>query len=274
MQNDLCQQTAETSLKKNEPSTLTSLHTKSNEFEQIETIFSKARFLYFSDGIWGQSVHNTKWIWNGSVSSKNRKYTIMQTANVNPPITITVRHEELTQSIRDYAAKKIESLHLDYPKIIEAKFILDVQKNRHIAEIVLFCANHITIEAHSEAPSMYAAMDETIDKIARRMRKQKTRLMKRNRPHRNESIRYLDQKYFTEEAMDHPEDSTHDPEPFIMHPDNYKLRTMYKEDAIMELELGDRPFVLYKSARRGCLTIIYRRKDGEYAAMDINKDAL
>jgi hypothetical protein len=79
---------------------------------------------------------------------------------------------------------------------------------------------------------------------------------------------------FTEEAMDHPEDSTHDPEPFIMHPDNYKLRTMYKEDAIMELELGDRPFVLYKSARRGCLTIIYRRKDGEYAAMDINKDAL
>ena len=122
----------------------------------------------------------------------------MQTANVNPPITITVRHEELTPSLREYAEKKIESLHLDYPKIIEAKVILDVQKNRHIAEIVLFCANHITIEAHSEDRSMYAAMDATIEKIARRMRKQKTRLMKRNRPHRNESIRYLEERYFTE----------------------------------------------------------------------------
>jgi putative sigma-54 modulation protein len=37
----------------------------------------------------------------------------------------------------------------------------------------------------------------------------------------------------------------------------------------MELELSDRPFVLYKSARRGCLTIIYRRKDGDYAAIDV-----
>ena len=196
----------------------------------------------------------------------------MQTANVNPPITITVRHEDLTPSIKEYAEKKIESLHLDYPKIIEAKIVLDVQKNRHVAEIVLFCANHITIDAHSEDRSMYAALDATIDKIARRMRKQKTRLIKKSRPHRNESIRYLEERFYNEEAMDHPEDSEHDPEPFIIHPDNYKLRTMYKEDAIMELELGDRPFVLYKSARRGCLSIIYRRKDGEYASLDVGKE--
>jgi len=70
--------------------------------------------------------------------------------------------------------------------------------------------------------------------------------------------------------MDHPEEAEHDPEPFIIFPDKYAVKTMYKEDAIMELELSDRPFVLYKSARRDCLTIIYRRKDGEYAAMDVN----
>jgi putative sigma-54 modulation protein len=196
----------------------------------------------------------------------------MQTANVNPPITITVRHEQLTPSLKEHAEKKIESLHLDYPRIIEAKIVLDVQKNRHIAEIILYCANHITIEAESEDANMYAALDATIDKIARRMRKQKTRLMKKNRPHRNESIRYLDEKYFNEEALDHPEESVEDPIPYIIHADNYKLRTMFKEDAIMELELGDRPFILYKSARRGCLSIIYRRKDGEYASMDIKPE--
>jgi putative sigma-54 modulation protein len=195
----------------------------------------------------------------------------MQTANVNLPVTVTVRHEEVTDSLRDYAHKKIESLHLDYPKIIEAKVILDVQKNRQIAEIILFCTNHITIEAHSEGRDMYVALDETIEKIARRMRKHKTRLMKKNRPHRNESIRYLDERHFNEEAMDHPEESVHDPEPFIVFPEKVAVKTMFKEDAIMELELSDRPFVLYKSARRHCLTIIYRRKDGEYAAIDIQQ---
>ena len=95
----------------------------------------------------------------------------MQTANVNLPITVTVRHEQVTDALRDHAHRKIESLHLDYPRIIEAKAILDVQKNRHVAEIILFCANHITIEAHTEGKDMYVALDETIEKIARRMRK-------------------------------------------------------------------------------------------------------
>lgn len=193
----------------------------------------------------------------------------MQTANVNLPITVTVRHEHVTDALRDHAHKKIEGLHLDYPRIIEAKAILDVQKNRHIAEIILFCANHITIEAHTEGQDMYAAIDETIDKIARRMRKHKTRLMKLKRPHRNDSIRHLDERFFRDEIIDHPEEAEHDPEPFLVHPEKYRLKTMYKEDAVMELELSERPFVLYKSARRGCLTIIYRRKDGEYGAIDI-----
>ena len=194
----------------------------------------------------------------------------MQTANVNLPITVTVRHEQVTDALRAHAHKKIEGLHLDYPRIIEAKVILDVQKNRHIAEIILFCANHITIEAHTEGKDMYAALDETIEKIARRMRKHKTRLMKLHRPHRNESIRHVEERFFTEAVLDHPAGSDVEPEPFIVFPDNYSIRTMFKEDAIMQLELSDRPFVLYKSARRGCLTIVYRRKDGEYAAIDIN----
>ncbi len=193
----------------------------------------------------------------------------MQTANVNLPITVTVRHEQVTDALREHARKKIEGLHLDYPRIIEAKAILDVQKNRHIAEIILFCANHITIEAHTEGKDMYVALDETAEKIARRMRKHKTRLMKKHRPHRNESIRTLEESYFNESVLDHPEDSDIDPEPFIVHPDNYSIRTMFKEDAIMQLELSDRPFVLYKSARRSCLTIVYRRKDGEYASIDV-----
>lgn len=194
----------------------------------------------------------------------------MQTANINLPITVTVRHEHVTDALREHAIKKIESLHLDYPRIIEAKIILDVQKNRHIAEIILFCANHITIEAHTEGKDMYVALDETIEKIARRMRKHKTRLLKRHRPHRNESIRHLEERYFKADVLDHPEDSDVDPLPFVVHPENYAIRTMFKEDAIMQLELSDRPFVLYKSARRDCLTIVYRRKDGEYAALNIN----
>jgi len=106
----------------------------------------------------------------------------MQSVNLDPHVTITVRHEQATDSLKGYAFRKIAGLHLDYPKIIEAKAILDVQGRRHRAEIILFCANHITIDASSETIDMYRSIDETIDKIARRMRKHKTRLLKQHRP--------------------------------------------------------------------------------------------
>ena len=193
----------------------------------------------------------------------------MQTQNVNPPVTITVRHESVTDSIREFVQKKIGTLHLDYPKIIEAKVVLDVQKNRHIAEIILFCANHIVIDASTEGKDMYAAIDETISKIARRMRKHKTRLLKRHRPKPEETIKQLDEKVYSPDILDtHPEEAAHDPEPMIIHRESQKLKTLLKEDAILELELSDKPFLVYTNARRNVLQIIYRRDDGDYSIIE------
>ncbi len=97
----------------------------------------------------------------------------MQTVNANPNVKVTGRHLAITDAINDYATRKIEGLHLDYPKIIEAHVILGVEKYRHWAEVVLVCSNHITIEAREETNDLYAALDAVTDKIARQMRKYK-----------------------------------------------------------------------------------------------------
>lgn len=194
----------------------------------------------------------------------------MQVANANPHITITVRHENVTDALRSHATKKIEGLHLDYPRIIEAKVILDVQKDRHIAEVILFCADHITIDASTEGRDMYASIDETVSKIARRMRKHKTRLLKKHRPRPEDTIKHIEQRIFDETIFDHPEDSQEDPVPYFVHPETYRQRTLRKEEAVMELELSDRPFVLFTNERRNVRQIVYRRKDGEYGVIDVD----
>lgn len=200
----------------------------------------------------------------------------MQTVNVNLPITVTGRGVSVTDSIRDYATKKIEGLHLDYPRIIEAKVLVDVQDYRQIAEIILFCANHITIEATTEHEDLYAAIDETISKIARRMRKYKTRLLKKQRP-RKGSIRHLEEQVYSAFAFDQLEDSGDvvesegdhpDVEPVIIHKENYKIKPLYRDEAIMEMELSERPFVVFENANNHKLSILYRRKDGDYAIVE------
>ncbi len=188
----------------------------------------------------------------------------MQTRNVNLPITVTGRHVSITESIRDYAYKKIEGLHLDYPKIIEARVILDVQNYRHIAEIILFCANHIHIEASTETDDMYASIDETVSKIARRMRKHKTRLLKSHRP-RNEDIRHLEEQVFSAAALETEEEEI---EPYLVHNENYRIRPLFMDEAIMDLEMSERDFVVFQNAKNNKLSIVFRRKDGDYGVIE------
>lgn len=195
-------------------------------------------------------------------------------SNVETNITVTGRHIEVTDAIRDFAVKKIEAIHIDYPKIVDARVVVDVQKERQMAEIVLYCADHITIQASTVGTDLYAAIDETVTKIMRRMRKHKTRLMKHFRPHRSESIRKLDEHVYSEEVLDADVDidAPEDPKPVRITREGYDLRTMYKEDAIMELEISGKPFVLYRNARRNVLQIVYRLRPGEYSIIELGNE--
>lgn len=201
----------------------------------------------------------------------------MQTANVHPPVTVTCRHIELTDALRDYAGKKIEGLHLDYPRIIEARVVLDVEKGRRqTAEIILFCANHITIQAQTTHEDLYAAIDETISKIARRMRKHKTRLLKRSRP-RNLSIRHLTEQVFDGDLLEEPAPDTsghspehHEPdiEPSRIHEEPYTVRPLYRDEALLEMEMNEANFIVFTNAATGHLSILYRRGDGDFGLIE------
>ncbi|MEM1440988.1 MAG: ribosome-associated translation inhibitor RaiA [Verrucomicrobiota bacterium] len=195
----------------------------------------------------------------------------MQTHNVNLPITVTGRHVSVTEAMRDHAYKKVEGLHLDYPKIIEAKVLLNVEQDRHIAEIILFCANHIVIEADTMTMDMYASIDETISKIARRMRKHKTRMLKSHRPKKKErEIRHIAEAIFAAEIPEEPEQEH---EPVIIHQEKYKVKHLFSDEAIMDMEMNEKPFILFHDAKNDVLSIIYRRLDGDYAMIAPVEDA-
>jgi len=187
----------------------------------------------------------------------------MQVTNVNLPITVTGRHVSVTEAMREYAEKKVAGLHLDYPKIIEAKVLLNVEQNRHIAEIILFCANHIVIEVDTTTHDMYASIDETISKIARRMRKHKTRMLKSHRPKKKKQkeMRLVSEMVFPSDIPDEPEN---DHEPHLIHKERYKIKHLHSDEAIMDMEMNEKPFLIFHDDKTDRLAIIYRRDDGDY----------
>ena len=194
----------------------------------------------------------------------------MENINAIIPVNVTIRHEATANFFREYAEKKVQNLELQYPKIIEARVILDKQKHLHTAEILLFCANHITIQGTTTHEDMHVAIDKSISKIERRMRKQKTRLLKRNHPKEEEHIRNLKLRQFGESAIDHPLDATNDPQP-IFEQEDYRVLRLFKEDAMINLELNDDNFIIFKNKRRNdALQLLTKKENGHYAVIDLD----
>jgi putative sigma-54 modulation protein len=189
----------------------------------------------------------------------------MQTANVNVPVKVTGRHVSITEAIKNYALSKIEHLHLDYPRIIEAHVILDVEKHRHFAEVILHCNNHITIEASEETDDMYASIDGVASKIARQMRKYKTRILRNHRPRKNEKVQHLDETVL---GIDETFQQIEESEPQVIQTERYPVKPMFVDEAVLQLEMSARQFVVFMNAKTEKISILYRRKSDGFGLIE------
>jgi putative sigma-54 modulation protein len=189
----------------------------------------------------------------------------MQTANVNVPVKVTGRHVSITEAIKNYAINKIEHLHLDYPRIIEAHVILDVEKHRHFAEVILHCNNHITIEASEETDDMYASIDGVAAKVARQMRKYKTKILRNHRPRRNDTVRHFDEQVLT---LDETFEQLEEAEPQVIQTERYPVKPMYTDEAVLQLEMSARQFVVFLNAKTEKINILYRRKGNGFGLIE------
>jgi putative sigma-54 modulation protein len=176
-------------------------------------------------------------------------------------ITVTGRHVEATTALKDYAAKRVGQIGIDFPRIISVHVILEVDKFRHIADIVLHCANHINIEAREVSEDLYASIDRVVDKAARQMRKYKTRLQNHHRP-RRATIRHIDEQVFTHDLHEEEGKTQH------IRTEEYPVKPMFVDEAVLQLELSDhRQFLMFLNADTEHVNVLYRRRNGDFGLL-------
>ena len=91
-------------------------------------------------------------------------------------ISVTCRHMDITDAIRSYAHEKVEQDLSEFPRIVSVHVILDVEKYRHSAELVVSASNHIQVEAKDVSDDMYVSIDAAVDKTARQLRRHRDKV--------------------------------------------------------------------------------------------------
>lgn len=94
-------------------------------------------------------------------------------------INITGHHLDLTDSLSTFVHQKFEKLERHYDHMTQVHVVLNVEKLSHIAEATA----HVTgaeLFATADAPDMYSAIDQMVDKLDRQIIKYKEKTVARH----------------------------------------------------------------------------------------------
>lgn len=91
-------------------------------------------------------------------------------------LNVSGHHIEVTESLRNYVGTKIEKIARHFDLVSDVQCILTVEKLRHKAEATAK-VNGGTIYCDHTEEDMYAAIDGLVDKLERRVRKYKEKLV-------------------------------------------------------------------------------------------------
>jgi putative sigma-54 modulation protein len=91
-------------------------------------------------------------------------------------LNITGHHVDVTDPLREYVATRLQKTERHFDRVTNVHCILTVEKLRHKAEATVN-VNGAQIYADATEENMYAAIDNLTDKLERRVRKHKEKLV-------------------------------------------------------------------------------------------------
>ena len=173
---------------------------------------------------------------------------------------VTIRGEKtkITQAMTDYANEKLAKLdkYVDNNATVNANVLVKIRNHQDKVEVTIPLKSYI-LRAEESQDDFYAAIDVVVEKLARQIRKNKTRLQSQIR----------DKKEFLFDNLEQEENEEEEKE-VIVKRKKVEVKPMSEEEAILQMELLGHQFYLFKDVDTNQPTVIYKRKDGDYGIIE------
>lgn len=171
-------------------------------------------------------------------------------------VTVIGKNIDVTTSLKAMVEKKISKLDRYFNPNVEARATLTVQKNRQIFEVTI-PFNGVILRCEESTEDMYKSIDLVCSKLERQIRKQRTKLQRRN----NDSLRFNNFEALSEEENDEKEGE-------IVKIKRFNIKPMTPEEAMLQMELVEHNFFVYRDADSNNVNVIYKRNDGNYGLLE------
>ncbi|HWM31794.1 MAG TPA: ribosome-associated translation inhibitor RaiA [Methyloceanibacter sp.] len=183
-------------------------------------------------------------------------------------IQVTGKNLDVGEALRSYVQERVAST---VEKFIGRQPTGHVRIEKGRGEFRTDCTIHLwqgmSLEAHGVATDAYQSADLACERLEKRVRRYTRRLKKHGG---GETPRKQTQAadYVIQAAPEEHEERDED-NPIVIAEAETVVHEMAVSDAVMQMDLSDRPFVVFRNASHGEINVVYRRDDGNIGWIDL-----
>ncbi len=165
---------------------------------------------------------------------------------------------KITASMKNYAEEKMQKLekYLENSDEVSGTILFKVYGPKQIIEVTIPLKNY-TLRIEEEGEDFYAIVDTSVDKLERQIIKNKKRINNKKRPSRADFV--LD---FIES------DDVEENKNKIVKRKTVELKPMDEEEAILQMELINHDFYMFKNIETDKIAVVYKRKHDNYGIIE------
>ena len=175
-------------------------------------------------------------------------------------ISITGRKVNLRDNFKQLAQKKLSRFERIFDEDAEANVVVTVEKNRQTVEITIKQRGMI-YRAEATELAMNEALDRVISALGRQIRKNKAKLDKQI--HSAALDQYVMDYYNSEEE---PEEYN------VARVKRFPVKPMHVEEAILQMNMLDHQFYMFRNEESGEINVVYARRDGGYGLLEPDEE--
>lgn len=151
----------------------------------------------------------------------------------------------------------------------DASVIFSKSGSEFNCEIIVHLSTGMTTQARGRAHEIYAAFDQTCEKVEKQLRRYKRRL----KDHHKERAQPVELTAGSSYILASTQEGDSEPEtlqPMIVAEMETKIPSLSVGEAVMQMELAGAPVLVFRDHSRNGVNVVYRREDGNVGWIDPN----
>jgi ribosomal subunit interface protein len=187
-------------------------------------------------------------------------------------VLIQGKHLDIGDAFRGYIEEKLTDTctkYFNHSIQGDVQVAKDTGKHLYRSDITLSVGNGIILKATAEEHEPYPAFDKATVKLANQLKRYKERLRSHHQRLSTSEVSLAQpaNEYTLQAELPEQHIESED-NPVIIAELATRIESLTVSEAVMRLDLGDLPALMFKNASHGGMNMVYRRPDGQIGWVD------